>query len=57
MSSRKFDDLEHQIEQEYERRYGYSAKRAQYIGRATAGKVYREKLAKQRRKHGDKRRY
>lgn len=40
--SKKFNKLERKVEKEYEEE-GYSKKQAQYIGRATAGKVAREK--------------
>lgn len=39
---KKFRKLERRVEREYESK-GYSRERAAYIGRATAGKVYREK--------------
>lgn len=44
-SSSKFNRLKNRVAAEY-RRKGFSAKRAAYIGRATAGKVAREKRAK-----------
>lgn len=40
--SKKFDKLANKVEQEYIRK-GYSRKRSEEIGAATAGKVYREK--------------
>jgi hypothetical protein len=40
---KKYRRLEKHIEGEYERK-GYSRKRAEYIARAAAGKVYREKM-------------
>lgn len=43
--SKKFNKLEGRVEKEYEKE-GYSKAKAQYIGRATAGKVYREKEQK-----------
>ena len=39
---KKFDKLEHRVEREY-RKKGYSLKESEYIGKATAGKIYREK--------------
>jgi DNA-binding transcriptional regulator YdaS (Cro superfamily) len=42
MSRRGFNKLKRSVSAEY-RRKGYSAKRADYIGRATAGKVARQK--------------
>ncbi len=39
---KKFNKLERKIEREYEDK-GLSKKRAEYIGRATAAKVFREK--------------
>jgi hypothetical protein len=43
----KFDKLEEKIYKEYIRK-GYSQLHARLWARATAGKVYREKLAKRR---------
>lgn len=37
-----FKKLEHEIEREYEKK-GFSKKRSEYIGKATAGKIYRNK--------------
>lgn len=45
MSRAGFTRLKTRVAREYERK-GYSRKRAQHIGRATAGKVAREKRAK-----------
>jgi len=45
MSARSFNRLRGKVRRSYEAR-GYSRKRADYIGRATAGKVAREKRAK-----------
>lgn len=45
MASKKFNRLEKKIEKEYEKE-GYSKKKSEYIGRATAGKVAREKRKK-----------
>lgn len=44
---KKFNRLEGKVEREYKKK-GFSKKRARYIGRATAGKVFREKRAKRR---------
>lgn len=40
---KKFKKLERKIEREYEKR-GYGKKKSEYIGRATAGMIYRVKL-------------
>lgn len=45
MSRAGFNRLKNKVTRSYERK-GYSKKRATYIGRATAGKVAREKRAK-----------
>jgi hypothetical protein len=45
MSQASFDRLEHRIEREYEAK-GYSAARAEEIGRATAGKTAHKRWAK-----------
>ena len=45
VAEKKFNQLKGKIEREYEKE-GYSKSRSEYIGRATAGKVYREKEAK-----------
>lgn len=53
MSEKSFRKLENEVAVEYEKK-GYSKKDAEYIGKATAGKVAREKRAKRkktRRKH------
>ena len=42
MTSKKFVKLEKHVEREYEKK-GYSRKKAEYIGKAVAGKVAREK--------------
>lgn len=42
MTSRKFKKLEKHVEREYLKE-GYSKKKAEYIGKAVAGKVAREK--------------
>ena len=42
MTSKKFTKLEKKVEKEYKRK-GYGAKKAAYIGRATAGEVARKK--------------
>ena len=47
MTEKGFKKLDNKIEREYERK-GYSKKKAQYIGRATAGKVAREKREKRK---------
>ena len=39
---KKFKHLEHIVEKEYEKK-GYSKAKADYIGKAVAGKVYRNK--------------
>lgn len=41
---KKFKHLEHIVEKEYEKK-GYSQKRAEYIGKAVAGKVFHNKKA------------
>ena len=43
--SKKFNRLEGKVEREYEKE-GYSKSKSEYIGRATAAKVYREKESK-----------
>lgn len=45
MADKAFNRLKNRVSAEY-RKKGYSAKRAAYIGRATAGKVAREKRRK-----------
>ena len=45
MTSKKFVRLEKHVEREYEKK-GYSPKRAEYIGKAVAGKVARERRKK-----------
>ncbi|MGH7239268.1 MAG: hypothetical protein ACREHG_04275 [Candidatus Saccharimonadales bacterium] len=45
MSRKGYKKLSGQVKREYERK-GYSPKKANYIGNATAGKVKREKDAK-----------
>jgi hypothetical protein len=47
MSRAGFNKLKNKVTRNYEKK-GYSKKRAEYIGRATAGKVAREKKAKHR---------
>ena len=42
MTSKKFVKLEKHVEREYEER-GYGRKKAEYIGKAVAGKVARKK--------------
>ena len=42
MASKKFKKLERHVEREYEKK-GYSPARADYIGKAVAGRVAREK--------------
>lgn len=49
MASKAFNHLKRSIDREY-RREGMPPERALYIATATAGKVAREKKAKQRRK-------
>ena len=39
---KKFNKLEHRIEREYIKK-GYPKKEAEYIGKATAGKIFRNK--------------
>lgn len=39
---KKFKKLEKRVEKEY-RNKGYSLKESEYIGKATAGKIYRKK--------------
>lgn len=46
-----FERLARTVSGEY-RRKGYPAKRAEYIGRATAAKVYRERLRRRAPKPG-----
>ena len=41
---KKFNHLEHIVAKEYEKK-GYSHKKAEYIGKAVAGKVFRNKNA------------
>jgi len=54
MASKAFERLERAVEREY-RRKGFSPERARYIGRATAGKVARQKEAKKMAKrHHDR---
>ena len=43
----KFNKLAGHVEREYEKE-GMSHKKAEYIGKAVAGKVYREKQAKKK---------
>jgi hypothetical protein len=45
MTSKKFVRLEKHVEHEYEKK-GYGSKRAEYIGKAVAGKVARERRKK-----------
>ena len=45
MASKKFVKLERHVEREYEEK-GYGRKKAEYIGKAVAGKVAREKRKK-----------
>jgi hypothetical protein len=47
MSEKGFKKLDSSITKEYEKK-GYSKRKAEYIGRATAGKVAREKRARRR---------
>jgi hypothetical protein len=47
MTEKGFKKLDKKITREYEKK-GYSKKKAQYIGRATAGEVAREKRAKRK---------
>lgn len=47
MSRRGFNRLSGKVTRSYEKK-GYSKKRAEYIGKATAGKVAREKRANRR---------
>lgn len=46
MSRKSFEALDRKITREYERKYGYSVKQAEAIGRATAGKIANAKHAK-----------
>ena len=45
MASKKFVKLERHVEHEYEKK-GFGRKRAEYIGKAVAGKVARERRKK-----------
>jgi hypothetical protein len=45
MTSKKFVKLERHVEHEYEEK-GYGRKRAEYIGKAVAGKIARAKKKK-----------
>ena len=45
MTSKKFVKLEKHVEHEYEKK-GYGRKKAEYIGKAVAGKIAREKRKK-----------
>ncbi len=47
---KKFDKLERNVEGEYEKK-GFSKKGAEYIGMATAGKIWREREAKRHSSH------
>lgn len=47
MSEKGFNKLDRKVTEEYEKK-GYSKKKAEYIGRATAGKVAREKRSKRK---------
>jgi len=47
MSKKGFERLDKRITKEYEKK-GYPKRKAEYIGRATAGKVAREKRARRK---------
>lgn len=52
MSRKSFNKLEREVEEEYRHKAGYTKAEAAYIGRATAGKIAREKAAKKAVKKG-----
>jgi hypothetical protein len=49
--SKKFNKLEGKISKEYEKE-GYSKAKSEYIGKATAGEIYREKESKTKPRKG-----